>query len=426
VRWRDAVALAGRGVVRRPGRTILTALAVVLAAALLVALLTIAATARTRVLDQITKGGPLAGINVDGPNLDPTAILRIEHLPGVVSVSPVMAAEELVIAPDPPVFGAEAHGLGDPFPEGVVGVDLRRADRFPISLIAGRLPAVRAGDEVAVTVGYLTRVGLDKSRAASVLGTEIELGAGPSSSALHLRGNPFGAGSIGPPAGAAGRWTRATVVGVVAQDAGPGDILAPIENLRAAFRVGAPDAQPRFAALMVRARDLNEVTAVRERIGELGYDTIASETLLANVERYVRVVEIVLAGIGVIALVIAALGIGNAILASIRERRREIGVMKAIGARNRDVLRVFLIEAAAVGVVGGLLGTLAGWGAAEVVDAVVNRYLGGQGLAAAPLVFPWGVAVGGILGSTILAVAAGAGPSIRASRLPAAEAMEGA
>jgi len=63
-------------------------------------------------------------------------------------------------------------------------------------------------------------------------------------------------------------------------------------------------------------------------------------------------------------------------------------VLKAIGARDRDVLRVFLIEAAVVGVVGGALGTLAGWAAAEGVGAVVNQYLASQGLTAAAVVFP--------------------------------------
>jgi hypothetical protein len=392
---------------------------VVLAAALLVALLTIAATARTRVLNQITRGGPLAGITVDGPGLDREAVERIRALPHVTTVSPVLAAEELVIAPDPPVFGAPDPGFGEPFVDGVVGVDVHHAERFPISLIAGRLPRASTGAEVAVTQGYLDRMGLDRSSAARVLGTELELGAGP---ADFGEGGPQG---IGPPAGATGRWSRLLVVGVVAQDAGPGDLVVPIQNLTAARSLAGPGVDPTYAALMVQAGNLNQVSALRERIGELGYDTVASETLLTNVVRYVRVVEIVLAGIGVIALIIAALGIGNAVLASVRERRREIGVMKAIGARDRDVLRVFLVEAAVIGLVGGVLGTLAGWGAASVVAAFVNRYLAGQGLAAAPLVFPLAVAVGGIVGSTVLAIVAAAGPSIRASRLPAAEAMEG-
>ncbi|MBA3956543.1 MAG: hypothetical protein H0X58_07755, partial [Acidimicrobiia bacterium] len=72
--WRDALALAGKGVQRRPGRAVLTVLAVALAAALLTALLTIAGTAETKVLDELAKGGPLAGIKVAAAEPDPGQI----------------------------------------------------------------------------------------------------------------------------------------------------------------------------------------------------------------------------------------------------------------------------------------------------------------------------------------------------------------
>ena len=69
--WSSAVGLAFKGLQRRPGRSLLTVLAVLLAAALLTALLTIATTAETRVLDELAKGGPLAGIKVAAAAPDP-------------------------------------------------------------------------------------------------------------------------------------------------------------------------------------------------------------------------------------------------------------------------------------------------------------------------------------------------------------------
>src|SRR5437762_3972020 len=107
MKWRDAIGLAARAVLRRPGRAALTVIAVALAAALLTALLAIAATARTRVLNQLSSGGPLAGITVSaaapsagdpdsddprpGPakDLDDEARRRIAVVPGVASVSAV-------------------------------------------------------------------------------------------------------------------------------------------------------------------------------------------------------------------------------------------------------------------------------------------------------------------------------------------------
>src|SRR5207249_4161333 len=186
-----------------------------------------------------------------------------------------------------------------------------------------------------------------------------------------------------------GLWTRAEIVGVVAQEVGTGQVVAS-SRLVAMGRTfseagGDPGGSLRLptsplAGLFVVASGLDRVGEVRDRITGIGYASSAPENLIASVLRYLHVVEIVLSGIGLIALVIAALAITGALLAAVRERRREIGVLKAIGARDRDVLLVFLIEAGVVGAIGGILGTAAGWTAAEAVGAVVNRYLASQGV----------------------------------------------
>ena len=186
-----------------------------------------------------------------------------------------------------------------------------------------------------------------------------------------------------------------------------------------------PDA-PRspYAGLFVIAQGLDRVPAVRAAIESIGYSTSAPENLIATVERYVHVVEIVLGGIGVIALAIASLGIANALLAAVRERRREIGILKAVGARDRDVLRTFLIEAGVMGALGGLLGTVLGLALARLVAEVVDRYLTSQGLAGVHVGIPYLFGVGAILGSIVLALLAGTFPARRAARLPAREAVE--
>ncbi len=141
-------------------------------------------------------------------------------------------------------------------------------------------------------------------------------------------------------------------------------------------------------------------------------------------QRYLQVVDMVLGAIGVIALLIAALGITNALLAAVRERRREIGVLKAIGAHDRDVLRWFLVEALICGVSGGLIGTAFGIATIAVVSHIVNDYLVSQGLLGVDLGgAPVATSLIGVAGAAVLSLIAAAWPALRAARLPAREAV---
>ena len=96
----------------------------------------------------------------------------------------------------------------------------------------------------------------------------------------------------------------------------------------------------------------------------------------------------------------------------------------AVGARDRDVLRSFLIEAGVMGAVGGLLGTLLGLALARAVGTIVDGYLRGQGLAGVHVGTPVVLGVATVIGSTLLALVAGSVPARRAARLSPREAVE--
>lgn len=440
MRWREVVGLAARGVARRPARAALTVLAVALATALFSALLTISRTAQVRVLDQLSNGGPLAGIEVAPAAPDPTqvdqddadpgeprlmddaALAAFAAVPEVATVVPLVSTRVVVATPDPLtlldgrtvtiVDQRERDPAGVLF-ETLVGADIEAARDLPISVLAGRLPSSTV--EVAVTGTFLARFGLERTDAAQVLGTELDIGA-PRSFGDIIRA----------------RWTRAVVVGVVAQEATSGSLLAPIDAVSTARTwslSGVPDERLSFTAspysgAFVVAGGLDQVATVRNAIHDIGYATRAPENIIATVQRYLRVVEIVLSAIGLIALGIAAMGVSNALLAAVRERRREIGVLKAIGARDRDVQRLFLVEAGVLGVIGGVLGTVLGLALATVVGAVVNDYLRSEGLVGVRPSLPLLLALAGVIGAGALATLAGVLPARRAARLPARDAVE--
>jgi cell division protein FtsX len=449
--WRDAFTMALREIRRRPTRAVLTILAVALAAALLSALLTIAGTAKTRVLSQLSHGGSLAAILVEpnSPNpsqltlddptpgtptpLTPAALARIDKLRDVLTVLPVVAAPVEVIPPATPPAGsslcppprgsarrtcepgAAAFGpdISPIFSTSLVGADLGRAGTLPITLLAGRLPTIRSTTEVVVGEAYLDELGITQSRSPEILGSRIE---------LISFAPTFGEETMT-------RYVTVEIVGVVDQQMTAGDVVGWPQLVDGVFAFEDPpvsgvSAGPPIEGAVVIANQLTEVSAVRSGIAGIGYSTTAPVGLIISVGRYLHVVELVLSGIGVVALAVAALGIANALFAAVRERRREIGVLKAIGARDSDVLRMFLLEAATLGVLGGLMGTLLGTFMAAAISANANAYLHSQGLGGVSLSIPWLLPVGSVLGSTGVALVAGALPALRASRLPAREAVD--
>jgi ABC-type antimicrobial peptide transport system permease subunit len=426
VTWSDTLKLVSRSIRRRAARSALTGLGVALGSGLLVALVTVSNTADTNVISRLSHGGPVTAIKVaaaaprpdqlDSDSLqtrgihflDDQTVAAIRHSRYVQSVVPVMTSEVLAVSPN----GDEYFGL-------LIGTDLSQTGNLPITPLAGRMPSPSSLTEVAVSSSYLDHLHVDPSKASSVLGMQLELGT-PRRESGGVR---FRA-----------RWIKATIVGVVAQQVAEGDFVVPIKQTTLARQWaigGEPDPDfpllgSQYTGLIVVATTLDKVHEVRVEIDDLGYATSAPEHLIATVQRYLHVVDIVLGGIGTVALIIAVLSIAGTLVTAIHERRRDIGVLKAIGARDRDVLRWFLLEALAVGVAGGVVGSLAGVGVAELLGLVVNGYLVQQGLGGVDLTAISGIVVfGGIFGSAVLALLAAAVPALIAARLPAREAVAG-
>ncbi len=440
--------MARRELQRRPGRAVLTMVAVALATAMLTALVAIADTGRTRVINQITNGGALAGISVsaaapnpseeglDNPTPGPSRVLTaaalsaMKNIRDVTAVIPILQASVIVIPPagmpagsslcqpgggcgttrgtsaDPPTYGTN-----------LVGVNLAQVDSLPITLVAGKYPAERSSTEVDVTEAYLARLGLTDSAAHEVIGTDVELGA------FRVLTRNFSVGL---------RWSTLEIVGVVNQQAGSGQFLgypglvAADVRWTAGGRANGDSDAPRspYIGALVEANQLSHVGAVRSRIAAIGYSSSAPEDLIVSVEKYLHVIEFILTAIGVVALAIAALGIANALLAAVRERRGEIGVMKAIGARDRDVMRTFLVEAGFLGLLGGIAGTVIGIVVFVAIGDIANNYLTSQGLRGVPITLTWDIPIGAVIGATFVSVVAGTFPARQAARLSAREAVE--
>jgi putative ABC transport system permease protein len=174
--------------------------------------------------------------------------------------------------------------------------------------------------------------------------------------------------------------------------------------------------------------------AIREAFS--GQVTVTSSTAILNIISSVfSTMELFLGGIAAISLLVAGIGIMNIMIVSMMERTREIGILKALGMKNRQVLLIFLGEAVIIGLLGAVIGVGAGWGIAQVVVRVFGTGggIGGgmrqgaqaaltNGITISPVLTPT-VFLGAIAFGLIVSVLFGLYPAWRASRLKPVEAL---
>ncbi|MBO0722064.1 MAG: FtsX-like permease family protein, partial [Blastocatellia bacterium] len=126
-------------------------------------------------------------------------------------------------------------------------------------------------------------------------------------------------------------------------------------------------------------------------------------------------------------LLVASFGISNTMIMSIRERTREIGIMKAIGGSNGEIMRIFFVEASLIGLTGGLLGALAGWGTDRLLNAWANRYVARQiGHAIKYIEFfhiPFYLIAGAITFAALISMIAAIYPALAAARVDPIKAL---
>jgi ABC-type lipoprotein export system ATPase subunit/ABC-type antimicrobial peptide transport system permease subunit len=181
-----------------------------------------------------------------------------------------------------------------------------------------------------------------------------------------------------------------------------------------------------YDMLIVRAADENSVSAVLDTAEELGTQAQSLGAVLEIANRVLTIMQALLGSVGGLALLVATLGVANTMMMAIYERTREIGVLKALGARNREVRRMFTADAVLLGFIGGVVGLILGTLLGRLVNWIGHLYMareGVTGIGQLSIVPPW-LAIGSLIFAAFIGVLGGFYPATRAARLDPVAALK--
>ena len=171
------------------------------------------------------------------------------------------------------------------------------------------------------------------------------------------------------------------VIGILSSFGNPDDdstITMPLSAYERVF----PDKKGRYSMIDIKVSEGASMDIVAGRIksvlkrnhGEEDFSVMTAEQISKSVGDILSVLNIVLGGIAAISLIVGGIGIMNSIFTGVFERTKEIGIMKAMGARNSNILAIFLTESSLIGLIGGIIGILLGWLFALAMNIIANAY----------------------------------------------------
>ncbi len=192
------------------------------------------------------------------------------------------------------------------------------------------------------------------------------------------------------------------------------------------------DVNDTYDLILVNVPNRNEIQSVKERIenylrkerdvkkGEEDFEVQSPEQNLKNLDATLFAIQIFIYVIAGISIVVGGIGISNTMYTSVMERTKQIGIMKSIGAQNKDIFTLFLIESGLLGFLGGLIGTILGSAAAYILITIGKLFIGSDLL---NVKISFTLIIGALLFSFIIGSIAGILPAINASKLKPVDAL---
>jgi putative ABC transport system permease protein len=449
VTTRDLAGLAVRNLREALLRNSLTTLGIAVGVASLVAMLSLGAGLQHLANQRLSQSGLFDAVMVSPRNsfsdferaaarnqapagaprvLDEAARSEIEKLPSVVEVYPNIR------------FPTEIRFDGNPYPTVVAGIPASDRTDGSFDGMTGSFFSSPSADEAILQIEFARELSPAVSKdPGSLLGQDITLRY------AERQPLPPESGASSSDAAAAGfslvsRQMKLRIVGIVETEpasgfAGPGRgrLLIPqqvAEQLSAAQASDLRDflnggsAKKTYQSLTVHVANTSDVQRVENAIKDMGFSAFSLLDAAHNLRVVFVVFDLLLGIFGSLALIVASLGIINTLVMAILERRREIGVLKALGADDSDIRGLFFAEAGVMGLLGGICGVVLGRLIGAALNLGTNIYLARQSLPSTTIsLVPWWMVGLAIAFAVIVSLAAGIYPASRAAKLNPIEAL---
>lgn len=472
MKTRDLAELAVRNLREALLRNALTTLGITVGVASLVAMLSLGAGLQHLANERLSQSGLFDAVVVSPRNgfgnferaaarnqvragqprvLDQGALGEIEKLPHVADVYPNIR------------FPTELHFEGNPYPTIVAGIPMSDRTDGAFDGMTGSFFSSRSANE-AILQSELARQLLPATSSAKSSGESAGHAAAQSPSQSSERSRDLKSllgkeitlryaerqplsQQAGPPSGntPAGfslvpQQMKLRIVGIVETEpasgfggGGQGRLLIPEElaeqlsagqssDLRDLLNGGS--SKKTYQSITVRVANASEVESVESSIKDMGFSAFSILDATRNLRVVFAVFDLLLGIFGSLALIVASLGIINTLVMAILERRREIGVLKALGAADSDIRGLFFAEAGVMGLLGGICGVVLGWLIGRGLNLGTNIYLSRLSLPSTTIsLVPWWMVASAIAFAVIVSLAAGIYPASRAAKLNPIEAL---
>lgn len=467
--WMDLLRMSSSNLRRRKLRTFLTVLGVVIGTASIVVMISLGLGLQQAMYQEIEQYGGLTTINVSGANgegdmmmyssmgdsqeaseeyVDDACLKKLAELEHVTSVEPVYSMSVMLLK-----GSYEGYmQLMAMTPEGLKSrnIELSQGTLPPknsghIELVYGNMTLVnfyQKGTNASYwDTGELPDIDLEKDSLFLILDQEGYY-SGQEQSPLDMAAG----GDDGGEGGQGSKPAKKHVVrgcglvkgGVDDYNANCYYIFCDLDTLKQVLKKefagrvipgqpqtknGKPMKEFCYSYAQLKVDDKDNVSAVANTIKEMGYNVETNAEMMDSVNRQMGIIQAVLGGIGAVSLFVAAIGIANTMMMSIYERTKEIGVMKVLGCSLGNIRGMFLMEAAFIGIFGGIIGNILSFLMSMAINALTANSemisTGGANISYIPI---W-LMLASIGFAMLVGIVAGYFPAKRAMKLSPLEAI---